>query len=129
MRVRYIRAGLYFVFCIVDVCLYFVSCIRYLYFLTFEMTFTYLIHISIMNYTTTIYIFVFHFRKISPTISVPGHGKQYKSTLVKLLNDNPILSHDRWVFNIFSLNFYQRSALFIMSLCEIKKCFIILMRY
>ena len=33
--------------------------------------------------------------KISPTLNVPGHGQQYKSTLVKLLNENPKLSHDR----------------------------------
>ena len=33
--------------------------------------------------------------KISPTVSLPGYGKQYKSYLVKLLNENPILSRDR----------------------------------
>ena len=35
--------------------------------------------------------------KISLTVLVPGYGKQYKSTLVKLLNVNPHLSHDRLV--------------------------------
>jgi len=28
----------------------------------------------------------------SPTIQVPGHGAQYKSTLVKILNENSKLS-------------------------------------
>ena len=34
-------------------------------------------------------------RKLSPTINVPGHGRQYKSTLVRLFNENPKLSNDR----------------------------------
>ena len=29
------------------------------------------------------------------TVHVPGHGLQYKSTLVKLLNEDPNLSKDR----------------------------------
>ena len=35
--------------------------------------------------------------KISPTVMVPGYGRQYKSTLVKLLNEGSELSHDRLV--------------------------------
>ncbi|XP_065067579.1 uncharacterized protein LOC135693119 isoform X2 [Rhopilema esculentum] len=30
-----------------------------------------------------------------PTIMVPGHGRQYKSTLVRLINEDPHLSKDR----------------------------------
>ena len=33
--------------------------------------------------------------KVSPTLSVPNFGNQYKSHLVALLNQNPKLSHDR----------------------------------
>ena len=33
--------------------------------------------------------------KISPTLTVPGYGRQYKSHLVTLLNQKPELSHDR----------------------------------
>jgi hypothetical protein len=32
-----------------------------------------------------------------PTVDVPGHGPQYKSTLVQLLYDDPHLSLDRLV--------------------------------
>ena len=35
--------------------------------------------------------------KISPTVDVPGYGAQYKSTIVRLLNENPKLSNDRLV--------------------------------
>ena len=35
--------------------------------------------------------------KISPTVNVPGYGVQYKSTIVRLLNENPKLSNDRLV--------------------------------
>jgi hypothetical protein len=31
--------------------------------------------------------------KTVPTVDVPGHGIQYKSTLVKLLNEDPKLSN------------------------------------
>ena len=34
---------------------------------------------------------------ISTTLSVPGHGIQYKATLVRLLNEDPKLSNDRLV--------------------------------
>ena len=34
---------------------------------------------------------------ISPTLSVPGHGIQYKATLVRLLNEDPKPSNDRLV--------------------------------
>ncbi|XP_072048226.1 uncharacterized protein [Amphiura filiformis] len=37
------------------------------------------------------------FRAACPTVDVPGYGRQYKQTLVRLLNDNPKLSHDRLV--------------------------------
>ena len=33
--------------------------------------------------------------KHSPTIMLAGHGRQYKSTIVKLMNDDPHLSKDR----------------------------------
>jgi len=32
-----------------------------------------------------------------PTVDVRGHGIQYKSTLVKLLNEDPKLSKDRYI--------------------------------
>ena len=35
--------------------------------------------------------------KVSPTVNVPGYGVQFKSTIVKLLKDNPTLSNDRLV--------------------------------
>jgi hypothetical protein len=35
--------------------------------------------------------------KVSSAILVPGHGQQYKGTLVSLLNDSVHLSHDRLV--------------------------------
>ena len=35
--------------------------------------------------------------KISPTVDVTGYGAQYKSTIVRLLNENPKLSNDRLV--------------------------------
>ena len=34
-------------------------------------------------------------QKVSPTVNVEGHGRQYKSTIVKLLNEDTSLSKDR----------------------------------
>ena len=35
--------------------------------------------------------------KVSSTVNVPGYGAQYKSTIVRLLNENLKLSNDRLV--------------------------------